>query len=484
MSYFISGGQRTLSANSQSKGAMPTQNLPVRRQRDSEADEEGEYDDDHVETGDEQPRSSKRPRYSSRPGNEDILPHSYRTGSSRSLSSGHDGVQRQAAESEYQPGAIVRVEVTNFVTYENAVFHPGPNLNMVIGPNGTGKSSLVCAICLGLGYAASNLGRAAKVGEFVKHGKEDATIEIELQRSAKEVENHVVKVKITRDGDKRKWWINGHETSLKAVQTLTKGFGIQVDNLCQFLPQDRVSEFAGLSPVELLHETQRAAAPEEMLLWHDELKDLHREQKALQLQFDTDQETLRNMEERQENLRGDVERLQERAQIQEKISLLEKSAPFVEYRMARNHHYEQRQRKSDAQKRLKELEKQVEPMLRAVNAKQEYQARLSSAVKERKKLVENSERVTDFAFKKIGEIEEQVTQVEQQRKAEQESDKSRRKEVQALQRKIGELQARLLNAPPEFDAAGWNARIVSRRVRELPFADYIAESGGAKAPTF
>lgn len=52
----------------------------------------------------------------------------------------------------HQPGAIVRVKLTNFVTYTSAEFFPGPNLNMVIGPNGTGKSTLVCAICLGLGW--------------------------------------------------------------------------------------------------------------------------------------------------------------------------------------------------------------------------------------------------------------------------------------------------------------------------------------------
>ena len=57
--------------------------------------------------------------------------------------------------SKHLPGAIVRVKLTNFITYTSAEFFPGPGLNMVIGPNGTGKSSLVCAICLGLGYSPS-----------------------------------------------------------------------------------------------------------------------------------------------------------------------------------------------------------------------------------------------------------------------------------------------------------------------------------------
>lgn len=57
--------------------------------------------------------------------------------------------------SEHRPGAIVRVKLTDFVTYTLAEFFPGPRLNMVIGPNGTGKSTLVCAICLGLGWPPS-----------------------------------------------------------------------------------------------------------------------------------------------------------------------------------------------------------------------------------------------------------------------------------------------------------------------------------------
>jgi hypothetical protein len=66
-----------------------------------------------------------------------------------------NGDQNEVVQGEYKPGAIVRIKVTNFVTYTSAEFFPGPKLNMVIGPNGTGKSTLVCAICLGLGWGPS-----------------------------------------------------------------------------------------------------------------------------------------------------------------------------------------------------------------------------------------------------------------------------------------------------------------------------------------
>lgn len=43
----------------------------------------------------------------------------------------------------------------DFLTYDDAEFRPGPYLNMVLGPNGTGKSSIACAICLGLAFKPS-----------------------------------------------------------------------------------------------------------------------------------------------------------------------------------------------------------------------------------------------------------------------------------------------------------------------------------------
>jgi structural maintenance of chromosomes protein 5 len=55
-------------------------------------------------------------------------------------------------QAEFQPGAIVRMKLKDFVTYTKVEYFFGPMLNMIIGPNGTGKSTLVCAICLGLGW--------------------------------------------------------------------------------------------------------------------------------------------------------------------------------------------------------------------------------------------------------------------------------------------------------------------------------------------
>lgn len=88
----------------------------------------------------------ERPRVSSASKRARHIPDAFDDASSSSQGNDEDG------PAVYQPGSIVRVKLINFVTYTFAEFHLGPSLNMIIGPNGTGKSTLVCAICLGLGW--------------------------------------------------------------------------------------------------------------------------------------------------------------------------------------------------------------------------------------------------------------------------------------------------------------------------------------------
>ena len=117
-------------------------------------------------------------------------------------------VEVTAEMPDFQPGSIVRINVKNFVTYTAAEIRPGPSLNMVIGPNGTGKSTLVCAICLGLGHTPTHLGRAKEVSEYVKHGYREAFVEVELQGHPGEV-NPVIRRRIQRENNGSTYWLNG-----------------------------------------------------------------------------------------------------------------------------------------------------------------------------------------------------------------------------------------------------------------------------------
>ena len=78
---------------------------------------------------------------------------------------------------KHQPGSIVRVKLKDFVTYTAVEFLPGPSLNMVIGPNGTGKSTLVCALCLGLGWGPQVSATTSKIYSVEQHSRRPSTLD-------------------------------------------------------------------------------------------------------------------------------------------------------------------------------------------------------------------------------------------------------------------------------------------------------------------
>ena len=135
---------------------MPRSSVPRRRsRRELESDDEEEDDySSSLGTPEAHDSSRKKARLSA---STNLTSPSPETGSPTTyghLSQNHriGMLDARRSRQKHRPGSIVRVKLENFVTYTAVEFFPGPSLNMVIGPNGTGKSTLVCAICLGLGW--------------------------------------------------------------------------------------------------------------------------------------------------------------------------------------------------------------------------------------------------------------------------------------------------------------------------------------------
>lgn len=365
----------------------------------------------------------------------------------------------------------------DFVTYTDAEFSLGPNLNMIIGPNGTGKSTLVCAICLGLGWETKHLGRAKDISEFVKHGAKRATIEIELAADPRrQRKNPVIMTKISREGNKVEYLIDGKKENKKRVMDLARSYSIQVDNLCQFLPQDRVVEFAALSPVELLAQTQRAAAPEQMTEWHRELKEMRKDQKVKEDEQQRLSEDLGRLENRQRMQQGDVERLRERSDLQNRLAAYEKFRPFPAYKVAKQNYNEAKERKKVATRDFRRLERQMEPRLEAVKSKQDYLVSVEKTVKTRHRLVErmstNTEKLSDDFDKAARDLEGITGELE----AGKNSIKETRQNIPKYNRAITDIKAQMERAPESVDTAAMNEQMrdKSRQMRE--FDDKINEA--------
>ncbi|EEQ30241.1 Structural maintenance of chromosomes protein 5 [Microsporum canis] len=385
-----------------------------------------------------------------------------RVGGSRNQGIGNAGAL------EHLPGSIVRVKLTNFVTYTSAECYPGPRLNMVIGPNGTGKSTFVCAICLGLGWGPGYLGRAKDVAEFVKHGADEAIIEIELKAGADMNQNPIICRTIKREGNKSMFTINGKAVRQNMVLSLAKSFSIQIDNLCQFLPQDKVSEFAALSPVELLHSTQRAAAGPEMVKWHDDLKELRAAQKDILEESTAQREHLANLEKRQQMQREDVERMKQREEVKKRLKLLELLRPLPRYSECHKESLALMEQKQRLTREQDELQQQLEPVLRAVNSKREYYSKVEAVLKQKRTLAEKGEQAATRISNRMVEIEDKMKGLSHQIDAEKRGGSGQLEECKRVQQSINKLQRQIEEGSAEFDAAAYTEKIREcvRRIRE------------------
>ncbi|KAI3857781.1 hypothetical protein MKW92_031818 [Papaver armeniacum] len=166
----------------------------------------------------------------------------------------------------YLPGNITTIELQNFMTFNHVTCKPAPRLNIVVGPNGAGKSSLVCAIALGLGGKPKLLGRAAKITLNGDRMGESITITRNINTE-----------------NKSQWMINDDVVQKSEVLEIIQKFNIQVGNLTQFLPQDRVCEFAKLTPVQLLEETEKAVGDPQLPVLHATLVDRSSDYKKLEV---------------------------------------------------------------------------------------------------------------------------------------------------------------------------------------------------------
>ncbi|GMH30635.1 hypothetical protein Nepgr_032478 [Nepenthes gracilis] len=282
-------------------------------------------------------------------------------------------------EDDYLPGNITEIELHNFMTFNHLKCKPASRLNLVIGPNGSGKSSLVCAIALGLGGDPQLLGRATSVGAYVKRGEESGYIKITLRGHTSEEE-----VKITRKIDMRnksEWLLNGKMVPKKDIAEIIQKFNIQVDNMTQFLPQDRVCEFAKLTPVRLLRETEKAVGDPQLPIQHDTLIEKSHELVGLQKTVDSIRKSLNQERALCDEQERDVVRVRQREELLAKVELMRKKFPWLKYDMKKAEYMEAKKQESDAKKKLEEAAKLLNDIKEPIEKQKKVKARQESECK-------------------------------------------------------------------------------------------------------
>ncbi|KAH0792271.1 structural maintenance of chromosomes protein 5 [Histomonas meleagridis] len=238
---------------------------------------------------------------------------------------------------------------------------PSPGLNLIIGPNGSGKSSIICAIGLGLGASPSLLARSNKITGFIRHSCKEAIIKILLTadppfwvcRRISSDNSTQWRIKFP-DG---KWKQTTNADVLQRIQALH----IQLDNLCMFLPQERVKEFSTLKPTQLLSATEQAINIQAYSEYQSLLRDFQ-SQKDITQKINDLQNNLQIYQSEVERMHNDVVRYRQIEECKANIEKYEKKIPWVIYQ---NVHQEYREVHQQLRKEIgiyKKTKKELSPL--------------------------------------------------------------------------------------------------------------------------
>ncbi|XP_069053662.1 structural maintenance of chromosomes protein 6 [Lepisosteus oculatus] len=152
-------------------------------------------------------------------------------------------------------GIIESISLKNFMCH--ALLGPftfGPNVNFVVGNNGSGKSAVLTALIVGLGGKAVATNRGSSLKGFVKDGESSADVSITLRNRGPDAykpvvygESIIVEQRISSDGVRSYKLKNkmGQLMSTKKEELISilDHFNIQVDNPVSILTQEMSKHF-------------------------------------------------------------------------------------------------------------------------------------------------------------------------------------------------------------------------------------------------
>jgi chromosome segregation ATPase len=159
---------------------------------------------------------------------------------------------------ESETGHVEKIELVNFMCHRRLSICFGPNINFVIGRNGSGKSAILTALIVCLGGKASITHRATNLKGFLRAGSNAASILVYLNNHGEDAycpelygDTIMVERRINKDGQSN-YRICSHSAKLisnkrEELSRILDYFNIQVDNPMTFLSQDSARQFLSSS---------------------------------------------------------------------------------------------------------------------------------------------------------------------------------------------------------------------------------------------
>lgn len=155
-------------------------------------------------------------------------------------------------------GVIEKIVLKNFMCHDFFELELGPQLNFIIGRNGSGKSAILTGISVGLGAKASETCRGSSVRDLIKDRKEMAKVILTFRNEGEEAYClDVYGKKIIIERTLKRLGTNSYSIKSEVLNTISTKkstldeilfkYNIAVNNPLAFLSQDKAREFLTLS---------------------------------------------------------------------------------------------------------------------------------------------------------------------------------------------------------------------------------------------
>ena len=328
--------------------------------------------------------------------------------------------------------------------YTDTSIRPLPGFNVLLGHNGSGKSAIVNAICIGLGGSIDTLQRCDNIATFVRRGAEEAKIEITLYNG--NGEDHLVTCVISKKG-KVIWSLNGARTQKSSVEALMAGLNIQTGNMCQFLPQDVVKNFPLMTAHDRFLSTVRAVGEGGLVDDFDSLKDIQKAIDDADALLATKERTQQDMKAKLEALKGKKTRIDFVEQKQLEKELVNKKLMWVRFENDIKDTKKIKKNVDDVKARVEALRTKVKTLEKVDGEKEGKLAAVASKLVQPEKMGKQQQKlVTDSPVeRKIRELEH----LDELLATEEESRHDREKKVADVRNEIEKLTRELGQQSPE-----------------------------------
>ncbi|NXD16149.1 SMC5 protein, partial [Nothocercus nigrocapillus] len=275
------------------------------------------------------------------------------------------------------------------------------------------------------------------------------------------------------------WFINRKPSTLKAVEEQITALNIQVGNLCQFLPQDKVGEFAKLSKIELLEATEKSIGPPEMYQFHCELKNFREKERELEVNIPIIEtqgsncrkicviklnnlckeksNSLEKMKQRVERYKQDVERYHERKRHLDLIEMLERKRPWVEYENVRQQHEEVKLSRDQAKEELKNLKEMQAPVAKKIQEIEEHYKSLDTKIRDKAVEIKDTSQKCKQKQDALEKKDKQIEEINQALRMKKDEEMDRQKKIYNTRKMIEDWENELKtmvseNLQPQIDA--------------------------------